>query len=105
MRRLRLNATVGRVSNALKFFETSSITETNNLTVASSVCVSRQLGLKKAKRDGKIKSKPWWKRRIEDSIKELNRNINLLTRHKNGEVKLKRKVEKLKKKLESIKKA
>ena len=41
------------------------------------------------------KLEPWWKRRIEDSIKELNRNINLLTRRKNVEVKSKRKVEKL----------
>ena len=52
----------------------------------TAVWVSRQLGLKKAKRDGKTKSEPWWKRRIEDSMKELNRN---------GEVKSKRKVEKL----------
>ena len=57
--------------------------------------VSRQQGLKKTKRDGKTKSEPWWKRRIENSIKEINRNITLLTRHKNGEVKSKRKVEKL----------
>ena len=59
------------------------------------VWVSRKLGLKKAKRDGKTKSEPWWKRRIKDMIKELNRNIIFLTRHKNGEVKSKRKVEKL----------
>ena len=51
------------------------MTETNNLIVGSSVWISR---LKKAKRDGKIKSGPWWKRRIEDSIKELNRNFKLL---------------------------
>ena len=56
---------------------------------------------KKAKRDGKAKSEPWWKCRIKDYIKELNRNINLLTRHENGEVKSKWKVENL----ESCKKA
>ena len=55
----------------------------------------RQLGLKKAERDGKTKSEPWWRCRIEDTMKKLNRNIDLLTRHKNGEVKSKRKVEKL----------
>ena len=32
--------------------------------------------LKKFKIDCKTKSEPWWKRRIKDSIKELNRNIN-----------------------------
>lgn len=45
-------------------------------------------------KDSKTKSKSWAKRRI-DSIKEINRNINLVTTHKNGEVKSKRKVEKL----------
>ena len=44
----RLNAAVQRVNNVLMFFERSNFTETNNLTVASSVWVSRQLGLKKS---------------------------------------------------------
>ena len=54
----KLHAAVRRVNNVLRFFETSNITETNNLIVASSVWVSRQLGLKKAKRDDKTKSEP-----------------------------------------------
>ena len=91
----RLNAAVQRVNNVLRFFETSNIAETNNLIVASSVWVSRKQGLKRAIRDGKTKSEPWWYRRIEDSIKELYRNMNLLSRHKNGEMKSKRKVENL----------
>ena len=33
----RLNAAVQRVNNVLRFFETSNITETNNLIIASSV--------------------------------------------------------------------
>ena len=65
---MRLNAAARRVNNVLRFFEKSNITETNNLIVATSAWVSRQLGLKKAKREGKTKSEPWWKRRIEDSI-------------------------------------
>ena len=44
----KLHAVVRRVNNVLRFFETSNITETNNLIVASSVWVSRQLGLKKS---------------------------------------------------------
>ena len=56
----RLNTADRRVNNVL--------TETNNLIVSSYVWVSRQLGLKKAKRDGKTKSEPWCKHRIEDSI-------------------------------------
>ena len=42
----KLHAAVRRVNNVLRFFETSNITETSNI-VASSVWVSRQLGLKK----------------------------------------------------------
>ena len=55
----RLNAAVRRVNNPLlRFFEASDITETNNLIVASFFWVSRELGLKKAKRDDKTKSEP-----------------------------------------------
>ena len=50
--------------------------------------MSRQLGLKKARKDGKTKSAPLWKRRSRGSIKELNRITNSLTRHKNGEVEI-----------------
>ena len=55
----RLNAAVRRVNNPLlRFFKASDITETNNLIVASFFWVSRELGLKKAKRDDKTKSEP-----------------------------------------------
>ena len=94
----RLNTVVAKINSVLKYFETLNITETNNLIIASSVWVAKQLGLKKSKTKGKTKSEPWWKRRIESSIKELNRNINLLCRHKKGEVKSKYKVDKLYKK-------
>ena len=90
----RLNAVVQRVNNVLRFFETSNFTERDNLTVDSFVWVSTQLGLKKAKIDGKKISESWWKRRIGDGIKELNRNINLLTRYENCEVNSKTNVEK-----------
>ena len=72
------------------FLKTSNNTGLNNLIVPSSIWICRQLGNKKAKGDGKTKSEPWWKRRIEDRIEieiKLNRNIILLARHKNGEVK------------------
>ena len=64
------------------------------------VLVSRKLGIKRARRDGKTTSAPLCKRRSRDSIKERNRTINLLTRHKKAKkerlvAKSKRKVEKL----------
>ena len=38
---------------------------------------------------------PWWKHRIERDIKDLQKSINLITRHKNREVKSREKIEKL----------
>ena len=43
----------------------------------------------------KIRTDPWWKRRIEESLIELQKHISLLDRHKKGQVKSKRKIEKL----------
>ena len=80
------------MNSALKFFETNNITETNNLIVASSVWVSRKLGLRKPTRNNRKANELWWKRRIKDSIEDLNRCINLLTRHLKGELKSNKKI-------------
>jgi len=74
---------------------TFNINETNNLIIAATVWVGRKLGLKKATGKKATNSVPWWKRRIEVNITELQKNINMLTRYKNGEIKSKKKIEKL----------
>ena len=46
----KIDNEVKKVNNVLKFIETTNITDTNNLIVASSVWVARKLGLKKTKK-------------------------------------------------------
>ena len=64
--------------------ETKNVTQTNNLTKAAGVWVADQLVLKKYD-EGKKKN-PWRKRRIEEHIKQLRKDINILERVKKGEI-------------------
>ena len=52
--------TVNRLNKVLHYFETSDITETNNLIKACSVWVYKELGLKKVKTNLKKKPDPWF---------------------------------------------
>ena len=61
-----------------------SITQANNLINAAGVWVADQLGLKKSE-DGK-KKYSWWKRRIEEVIKQLKKDTNILERVKKGKI-------------------
>ena len=79
-----------RVNEAIKYFRSKSITETNNLAQAASVWVAEQIGLKKVVHRKK-KNEPRWKRRIEGDIKRLKRDINFLERESRGELGLKKK--------------
>ena len=67
-----------RVNDAIKYFKSKNIIETNDLIKATSVWVAEQIGLKK--RDCREKNKPRWKRRIEGDMKKLRQDVNLLTR-------------------------
>ena len=91
----KINNEVRKLNNAVKFIDTDNITETNNLLIACSVWMAKKLGLKKPKKDDNKNPEPWWKRRIESSINDINKCINLLTRYKNGEVKTSNKIKKL----------
>ena len=91
----KLNMAIREVNKVLPYFQTSNISETNNLIIAVSVWVARRLGLKRQRQTGTVHPEPWWKRRIERDIKDLQKSINLMTRHKNGEVKSREKIEKL----------
>ena len=55
-KKVNFNGALIAVNNALRFYQTPNIPETNNLTAASTFWVSRQLGPKKSKIDGKKKS-------------------------------------------------
>ena len=79
-----LNKTTAKVNRVIELIETKNITQTNNLIKAAGVWVADQLGLKKY--EGGKKKDPWWKRRIEEDIKQLKKNINILKRVKKGQI-------------------
>ena len=77
-----LNTTLARVIRVIELIKTKIITQTNNLIKAAGVLVADQLGLKKS--EGGKKKDPWWKRRIEEDIKQLRNDINILKRVNKG---------------------
>ena len=79
-----LKVQTDRVNEAIRYFQSKNITETNDLIKASSVWVAEQIGLKKI--DYREKNKPRWKGRIEEDIKKLRQEVNLLTRDLKGEL-------------------
>ena len=79
-----LNRTTAKVNRVIELIETKNITQTNNLIKAAGVWVADQLGLKKS--EGRKKKDPWQKRRIEEDIKQLQKDINILERVKNGHI-------------------
>ena len=79
-----LNRTTAKVNRVIELIETKNITQTNNLIKAAGVWVADQLGLKKY--EGGKKKDPWWKRRIEEDIKQLKKDINILERVKEGQI-------------------
>ena len=79
-----LNRTTAKVNRVIELIETKNITETNNLIKAASIWVADQLGLKKY--DGGKKKDLWWKRRIEEDIKQLKKDIKMLERVKKGQI-------------------
>ena len=77
-----LNRTTAKVNRVIELIETKNITQTNNLIKAAGVSVADQLGLKKC--EGGKKKDPWWKKHIEEDIKQLKNDINILKRVKKG---------------------
>ena len=78
-----LNRTMARV-NRVELIETKNITQTINLIKAASVWVADQLGLKKYE-SGKTRD-PWWKRSIEEDMKQPKKDINILESVKKGQI-------------------
>ena len=78
------NKTTAKVNRVIELIETNNITQTNNLIKAAGVWVADQLGLKKY--EGVKKKDPRWKRHIEEDIKQLKKDINILERVKKGQI-------------------
>ena len=72
----KLKKEMNRVNQVIRHIETKNITETNELVRAATVWVAEQLGLKKT--EFRAKKDPWWKRRIEDDIKRIRNDVNIL---------------------------
>jgi hypothetical protein len=99
---------VVHVNEVLEFIETSTITETNWLIRAVSVYVAKRLGLKNfaERKVGCIGSgkEPWWRRRLQQDVRELRRNISILESKLKGELRCEWKYKMLLGKLEVKKK-
>ena len=65
-----------KVDKVLTKFKTSSITKTNELFFAGAVVVTNRLGVKIEKTAGR--KEPMWKRRLQNKIKELRKDVNEL---------------------------
>ena len=79
-----LNRTTAKLIRGIELIETKNITQTNKLIKAVGVWVADRLGLKKY--EGGRKKDPWWKRRIEEDIKQLKKDINILQRVKKWQI-------------------
>ena len=75
---------MNRVNQVIRHIETINITETNESIRAATVWVAEQLGLKKT--EFRAKKDPWWKRRFEDDIKRIRKDVNILERGLRGEL-------------------
>ena len=79
-----LRAQTESVNSVMKFVKTTNITETNKLISAASVWVADQMGLKKFEIGWR--KEPLLKRRIENDIKNLKHDINILHRESKREL-------------------
>ena len=62
---------VQKVNEVLGKIKSNDITMANDLIYAAAVVVTERLGVKMSKRDAA--KEPWWKRRLEDQIKQLRK--------------------------------
>ena len=72
---------VQNINRVLGNIVTDNITAKNNLVKACAILIGRKLGLKPSRKRIEAKE-PWWKRRINKSIKEIRRNIICLRERK-----------------------
>ena len=89
----RLLEATREVDEVMNKIEVGNITELNDLVYAGAVVVTEMLGVKNRKSTG---MEPWWKRRMEAQVKQLNKNlgyISTLTESKNIKKKHKNRLE------------
>ena len=72
------------VETGLSKFKTHSIPKTNELFYAQAVVVTNRLGVKIDKVAGR--KEPMWKRRLQDKIKELRKDLSQLEASKDKDI-------------------
>ena len=73
-----------KVDKVLSKFKTHSITKTNELFYAGAVVVTNRLGVNIDKVAGR--KEPMWKRRLENKIKELEKDLSQLKASKDKDI-------------------
>ena len=89
----QLKNIIVEVNKVMDKIPTSSITETNDLVYAVSVYAVKKLGIKSG--TGGPRKDPWWKRRINEDVKRIRRDLNILQRELKGQVRNRAKIEEL----------
>ena len=69
----KLYAAVKNVDNVIGKIKVNNITETNDLIYCGAAMVTEMLGVKSKNKEKR--KEPWWKRRLEGQVKELNRDL------------------------------
>ena len=73
-----IESEIKKLENIIKKVITPTITETNRFVIALIWYVAHKMGLKE--REQRPKKDPWWKRRINNDIKELRTVVSILER-------------------------
>ena len=85
MNKTRVVKETRKVNKVLKYIETSNITETKRLLKAVSMLVAERIGIKK-KITSKRNTELWWKRRIVNDIKQMQKDLAILERKRRREL-------------------
>ena len=80
-----------KVNAFLIEIKSDNIIETNRLIRGCFIFVGKKVDIKPNQRRGNAGKVPWWKRRIKQSVQELQKHINILERKKREEIKKKQK--------------
>ena len=82
--RKKLMEETSLINSCIAEIPTSSITETNTLLLAGAHLVSERLGEKPTNKNTEKRKTPLWKRRIEDKITQVRKDISYLEEKKKG---------------------
>ena len=80
--RSRLRKVAEELNGVICYINTTSITETNRLLVAAANVAAKRVGFKVSEKKERVD--PWWKRRIQQKINDIRKDISRLERRTAG---------------------